>query len=170
MKLTKSIIESYKLRFDDHFYWADINIDALDKSGRIQIASDYGDWQYYFGSCSINFKEFLINLNIDYLANKFGENKWFDLDKTIDNLNNRINEIDLLYNKIEIEYELNNLKNSSCKEEFINTMWQCPKILKMEDYCPHLITDISPAFKNFWKNIWIPFINELKKELNISNN
>lgn len=49
MVIEKTQIELYKVRLDGGQGWADISIDAKEKSGRIQIASDWGAWQYYWG-------------------------------------------------------------------------------------------------------------------------
>ena len=75
---TRSTVECYKIR-SDRGLWADITIDANGKAGRVQIASDYGSWENYWGACGSEFKEFLCGLDIDYAAGKFGESKWFDL-------------------------------------------------------------------------------------------
>ncbi len=79
---TKTIVECYKFRNPAGGY-ADITIDAIGTTGRISIASDWGDYQYYWSACGKPFKEFLSQLGIDYLAGKFGANKFFDLDTTI---------------------------------------------------------------------------------------
>ncbi len=70
-KITKSTCEVYKLRHECGMYWADITLDCGEKSGRIQIASDYGTWQNYWGCCGCSFKEFLTRLDVEYTAGKF---------------------------------------------------------------------------------------------------
>lgn len=170
---TKSTVECYKIRGEKGL-WADITVDANGKTGRLQIASDFGSWQYYWGACSSNFKDFLIGLNIDYVASKFGESKWFDLDKTILSLKNQINEytkydpIDELKN--ELLSELKILEDeTSCKEEFIQKMWDSPKIMQMSDQTPDLATSISPSFQNFWNTIWQEFKIVLEVEKGFTN-
>ena len=167
-KTTKSTVECYKIRGTKSGVWADITIDANEKAGRLQIASDYGSWQYYWGSCGLNFKDFLISLNIDYVANKFGEGNWFDLDKTISNLESNIKEFtqyDTIQDlKNELLEELKNLEESSGKDEFVHKMWNSPKIMDMADGTPNLETSISPQFQNFWKILWQVFKEELKAE------
>lgn len=164
--IKKTNVECYKLRFKAGFAWADITIDAADRTGRIQIASDYGSWEYYWGACGIEFKEFLVGLNISYAAGKFGEDKWFDQIKTIEALKIRIKEYTIEKEELyELNLELSNLEDSSCKEEFTAKMWLSDKIMEMEDHCPDMINDISPSFKDFWNKIWLLFIDELKKEL-----
>jgi hypothetical protein len=165
---TKSTVECYKIR-DQKGLWADITIDANGKTGRLQIASDYGSWQHYWGSCGTTFKEFLISLGIDYVAHKFGEGNWFDLDKTIASLKNQIDEytqydtIDDLKNELLAELKILE-EEVSCKDEFIHKMWDSPKLLEMSDQCPNLVTSISPQFKKFWDTLWQEFKRVLDAE------
>ena len=70
--VTKSTCEVYKLRHECGMYWADITLDCASKSGRIQIASDYGSWQNFWSCCGCSFKEFLTRLDMQYTAGKFG--------------------------------------------------------------------------------------------------
>lgn len=168
MKLTKKQIESYQIRFEDSFYWADINIDCDENSGRIQIASDFGDWQYYFGSCGKSFKNFLIGLDIDYLARKFGVDSVLDMDATVFNLRNKIVKYTQYENKeskTDLLEELQNLHDSSSESEFMCKLWNSDEILKMEYNSPDVVRTIDPTFKRFWNNIWNPFVLELEKEL-----
>ena len=166
--ISKSTVESYKIRFPKNHTWADISVDPGEKSGRIQIASDYGDWQYYWGSCGSQFKEFLIDLNIGYAACKFGEDKFFDLNSTIESLRNRIMDYAGPEDKDALAgllHELDELKNSSCKEEFVHKIQNCDAIMEMENYSPDLCFTINPLFKIFWEGLWKVFVDELKNEI-----
>ena len=49
--VTKTTVEKYTIRHSTGRYWADIVLDCGVNSGRIQVASDFGDWQYFFGAC-----------------------------------------------------------------------------------------------------------------------
>jgi hypothetical protein len=72
--IEKSQCEVYILRRrEGSEYWADITVHCNNNAGRIQIASDYGSWQNYWGHCACPFKEFLIKLSrdMDYAATKF---------------------------------------------------------------------------------------------------
>ena len=164
-KIEKSTVECYKIRHESG-YWADITIDSAGETGRIQIASDYGDYQRYWGSAGTNFKEFLTGLGIEYAAKKFGADRWFDLDKTITCLKTRIAEnIEDKEELKEFENELIELNNSSCLEEFCSIARDCEKLWEFEDGRPDLRYSITPQFKSFWKNVWPIFINQLKTEI-----
>jgi len=162
-RISKSTIEAFKIRSNE-MYWADINIDANGTQGRIQIASDFGNWQNFWGACGTSFYEFLAKLNIDYFAGKVGANKWFDLDKTIKYLEERIEDCaeDKSHKKTLLK-ELSELKNISGEGEFIYQVQKCEEIMIMENYTPDMTYSIEPGFKRFWNEIWPVFINEISK-------
>ncbi|NKI28242.1 hypothetical protein HCG49_16940 [Arenibacter sp. 6A1] len=163
-RITKTQIECIEI-IGKHYSFAKFYLDYSENQGRLSISSDYGSWSFYWGACGIPFKEFLIGLDKHYVAGKFGEDKYFDLEKTISSLKDRINEYATdSYEKKELKRELKTLKNSSNKEEFIRKMWNCDEILEMENNCPDLVETISPSFDNFWSKFWPIFINELKSK------
>lgn len=169
--MIKTVVECYKIRHNSGMYWADITIDGNHKnSGRIQIASDYGDWQYYWGACGESFKEFLIHLNIDYVAGKFGEDHWVDVDKTIKMYKNYVLEsrrkeyftaefARIIYDEITYASDANDGQLA----DVIHTY--CPTLLREFDYCPDLCYSISPLFRKFWDELWSILIETFKKEL-----
>lgn len=167
MKITieKSIAELYKIRGTNGSF-ANISLDYSGKQGRISISTDYGVWSYYWGSCGCSFKEFLIGLNMEYAAGKFGEDKFFNHEATMNYLKSRIkeNSEDKEHNR-KLKDELKSLVDCEDKSSFTAQMWNCSEIMKLEDYCPDLVTGISPGFKYFWENLWTKFIESLKQEL-----
>lgn len=172
--ITKSQVECYKLRHESGLYWADINVDANENKGRIQIASDFGSYQYYWGACGCSFKEFLIKIGIDYAAAKFGEDKWFDFDETIKS-----------YKKTLIQYRREeNITTEDAREiydEIKELEEECPyrendfvviiqgkeKLMKFFEWTPSLCYEISPQFKNFWNMVWPVFIEKLNEEISV---
>lgn len=173
-EIIKSTVECYKLRHTSGMYWADINVDAKDKTGRIQIASDYGDWQFYWSSCGSTFKQFLTELNIEYVAGKFGEGRHFDITRTI-KLNK---EIVLEHRKEEsisaiqartMWTELEELENyCDTEKEFYNEWYNKEELPKFFEEMPDTVDGINPRFKVFWDNCWSVFCEELKKEIAIA--
>ncbi len=167
---SKSKVDCYKLRDKTSgMYWADITVDAHENTGRIQIASDFGDYQYYWGSCGRPFKEFLTRLNIVYASSKFGADKWFDLDATI-----------LDYKKSLLQYRRDGGDPATCRvifnqilelvdtgseNEFRCELWNRHELTSLFNHCPEIKTDVSPQFKKFWNTAWQAFITELKKEV-----
>lgn len=193
MEITKTAIECYKLRSKTSTIWADITIDNLENTGRIQIASDFGNWCYYWGSCGESFKKFLTQLDIGYLSNKFGENRWFDIEETISLLKRYINEelpeIDQIYDMEDavekanyekkkqdreeqlkdFDNDFKHLSNASSEQEFVSIWWECNKITKFIER-PDLMHRISPLFERFWNEIWLEFVKELEKEIRNEKN
>jgi len=162
---TKTTVECYKVR-GSRGLWADLTIDMNGKSGRIQIASDYGSWQNYWGSCGEQFKDFLIGLNIEYASGKFGADKWFDLEKTISSMARTITEYaDSKEQKAELFNELRQLKDCSGKEEFISVVQNCDKIMELNNHCPDICHSINPMFQRFWDECWPHFLNVLREEI-----
>jgi len=170
MTIEKTTIELYKIRVDGEF--ADISIDEGNECGRVQIASSYGKWSNFWGSCGTSFKDFLCDVDCQYFARKVSEDSWFDLDATIKQLSSRMKEYTDGQPKLkrEIAEEIRTLADCSDRQEFSVAISHCPKIMKMEEFVPHLAEDISPTFKKFWTKIWVPFCEELKKELAHSKN
>lgn len=168
--LTKSAVECYKIRHPSGMYWADITIDSKGNAGRIQIASDYGDYQSYWGACGVPFKEFLAKIGIDYAAKKFGANDWFDHEGTLtsyrnDVLNYRRHERITKEEAREMWDEIKALYDCSGKEEFVAEMYQKDALMDFYDHCPDLKKDITPQFKTFWHTCWQVLLSEFKKEL-----
>lgn len=172
-KITKSTTELYKIRHESGMYWADIIVDDQDKRGRIQIASDYGSWQNYWGDCGCSFKEFLTKIDIGYFAGKVGEQDWFDQEATHSKIKQDIIE----------SRKDDNISAVDARElwDSVNDMFL--DVANKEGYCHYAydnnllwkfyqepcafpcITGSSPQFRQFWKEPWQAFIKRLKEEL-----
>lgn len=174
--LTKSTVECYKLRDKTSgMYWADITIDAKETTGRIQIASDFGSWQNYWGACGCSFKEFLTKLDMEYFAGKVGESHWFDFDKTILQykgyvLHERRNDLIESCEARKMFDEIKSLDEGG-RDGFTQIMYNdCPTLMRQFDYCPDTHTSVSPQFRKFWETAWKAFVIELKAELAVNPN
>jgi hypothetical protein len=167
--LTKSTVECYKIRHSTGMYWADITIDASERAGRIQIASDFGDYQNYWGACGSSFKDFLCQIDIDYAANKFGANKWFDHEKTIGAMKETVlqyrRNCHIESDRARVLYdEIQSLDCCYDVNEFKSELMATDELMPFYDHCPDLVYDVSPQFKKFWNTVWPIFLNELKNE------
>jgi len=169
--IEKSTVECYKIRHSSGMCWADITIDSNGNTGRIQIASDYGSWQYYWGACGCPFKKFLGKIDMEYTADKFGESKWFDIDKTMRAYREYILESRRIeqFNADkarEMWEEVKLLTDSSNSTEFGEIMRsQCEVLFAEFDYCPDVHYSVSPLFVKFWKNVWPVLLEQFKKEV-----
>jgi hypothetical protein len=172
--IKKSKIQLYKLRQEvTSDYWADITIDAYEKAGRIQIASDLGNWQYYWGSAGTSFKAFLTKLDIHYTAGKFGVGRFFDFQKTInlwksEIIRNRKDETLSAKQSRTLFDEIKNVESEAPVTEIVFQQYvynNAVEYLKFTDYMPETVTGISPQFQKFWDTAWQAFVAELKREL-----
>ncbi|GAA4392126.1 hypothetical protein [Hymenobacter koreensis] len=168
--ITKSTVECYKLRAEGG-YWADVTIDANGNTGRIQIASDYGSWQNYWGACGCDFKTFLASISYDYAASKFGVKEWLDVDSTrrfykelvvsyrrdetltADKARDIFDEIEELDGTGRDEFE-RRLASTDHLESFLYKVCGVPEMLYEPD----------PRFKRFWKEAWPALLAEFKHE------
>jgi len=169
--IKKTKVECYKIRDEKRGSWADITIDVTgDHSGRISISSDYGNYANYWGACGSGFKQFLIDLNIDYAADKFRADRWFDLDCTLNGYKRRVIECRregtlTTESAREIWDEIEELEDVSNESEFTATMWNQRKLMHFFDGCPDIDYGITPQFRRFWETVWPVFINELEEEM-----
>lgn len=165
--IEKTTVECYKIRHTRGY--ADITVDSLGTKGRISISSDWGNYSYFWGACGSSFKEFLIDLNLEYTADKFNADRWVNLESTIKFYKERVLESknDSFISKgdaKEILFEVNSLKECSNRDEFLIAVNDCKKLMRFFDFSPEFIYGITPQFKKFWEIIWPIFIKELRKE------
>jgi hypothetical protein len=168
MNIEKSTIQLYRIRLEKSG-WADISIDEHGNAGRMSIASDWGSWEYYWHSCGMPFKEFLTSLNLHYVASKFREDDYINVEKTVKAWKKSVIEqrrddvIDsdqarLVYDEIkEIEY--------CSASDFVSAVHSQKDLLEFLEYGLDIIKEISPRFKTFWDKIIVPFKQHLKAEI-----
>jgi hypothetical protein len=166
--IEKTIVECYKIRHN--LGYADITVDSLGTKGRISISSDWGNYSYFWGACGSSFKEFLIDLNLEYTADKFNADRWLNLESTIKFYKERVLESknDGSISKgdaKEIIFEINSLKYCSNRDEFLLEISNCKNLMRFFDFMPEFIYGITPQFKKLWVIIWPIFIKQLKEEM-----
>lgn len=171
LTITKQNVVCYKLRHPSGMYWADITLDINQdkKGGRISIASDYGDWQRYWGATN-NFKEFLSKIHIDYAAGKFGCDKHFDTEHQVNIYRIQVlqarrsgqltsGDARLIYDELkELEHTGNN------ETEFYGNASELENLFNFLGHYIELSYDIEPGFKRFWSEVWPAFLSYLKQE------
>lgn len=168
--VTKETAEVYKFRNLPQLGWADITISSVGPAhGRIQIASDYGDFQYFWSHCGMPFKKFLGKIGIEYAASKFRQDSWFDHEGTMkrfreDAAQSR-REGSLSREKFkEIRRELKWLEDEHHESGFNLALAQCPAIMRYYDHIPDFRYTITPQFRYFWKTVWPLLLAEFEKE------
>ena len=176
MNITKTLTETYTLR-GEHGLWAKINLDCGEKSVNVMISSDYGEFNYYWGSTGYIPKKFLCRLDMHYAMKKLmgsTQNMYEpDFPSRIKSVNKQIIEArreseitkDQARNAwneaIEIfEYcgNSNDIYYSRFMEsdKFNNIFYDWESIPEDDK--------LKPKVKMFWDNIWLPFTRELRKE------
>lgn len=167
--VTKTTVELYRFRHPSGMYWADITIDSGEKSGRISIASDFGTYSNYWSHAGQAFKEFLGEIAIDYAADKFGADRWFDHAETLLRFSEYANESSKEDLRDLIMEEIRNLQEHTQKESFIVELMHSPGLMRLFDGCPELEYSITPQFKRLWKEVWPELIKAFKAEKEVHN-
>ncbi len=167
--ITKNNIECYKIRHSSATPWADINVDTHGKSGRLSIASDYGNWSYYWGACGEPFKQFLEGLDKHYVARKFGCAHTLDMERTIQTIkrevvcsvrsgSTHVNTARVIWTELEYPFRIQ-------EHDFFNNLERyCPALMQTFNYDPPICYGISPLFLLFWDEIWRVFLDTLRAE------
>jgi hypothetical protein len=169
--VTKSTIELYKIRHASGCYWADITIDANGRTGRISIASDYGNWSNYWGACGSDFKTFLAEIGYDYAASKFDVSEWVDVAGTIQLWKELVcgrrrddtivaEEARAIWRDIE---SMASETRHDLLSAFDNTSFLSRFIYKACGM-PEFAYEPDPRFKSFWKQVWPVLLAELARE------
>ena len=152
--------------------------DLHENAGSISIDSDYGSWNYMWGSMGSDIRGFLLRTSKDYLINKLTMNNRadrdvFDFEKTIVEMKKAI----INYRKEEyIDSELARKAYNEAKElseeyttsheAFYNVSQEYESIQEVfnSDYFP-CHTDYSASIKMFMNEVFPVFKDILKKEI-----
>lgn len=154
--------EVYELRFG--LEWATVVIKSGEKSGHLLIASSFGTWSNWWPSTGEGFKRFLTGLDIHYTAGKFGCGRWFDHEDTMKELRRMVDEHDNEEERELMMEELETLDDCTEVNQFCLLAYQSETLPKLWDTGPDIRYDVDPQFRQFWKVMWQPFMNELKQK------
>lgn len=180
MEITKKSVEVYQLRrFKDSSIWADIYIDENKDGtgGALSIRSDYGDWSYYWGSCGETLKEFICRIDNGYLMGKLARRDEFDYDRWKNDAQEKI-KYNLQEKNIdgkkcdELMQDLEDLDQEGFRSEEGLYVYLRETDNKLFSFFGDIESfprgnDYPIGLKMFIENIWMPFIQELKKELKL---
>jgi hypothetical protein len=172
--ISKSKAERYLIRSSGD--WAYIYIEHYhttlynDNVGIISINSSFGNYGYSFGAVGNDFKKFLIDCDIHYLTQKISDNNniVFDFDKTIRNFKYTLLERRgyTQYSKEQARYMYNFFNQMDpCDKDVLLEKILSNKQIEWEEPWEWLGTILDPKLRKFWEKLWLPFIEELKKEV-----
>jgi len=175
--IQKTLTETYSMR-GEKCLWAKINLDCGDESVNVMISSDYGDFSHYWGRCGMNPKKFLTTIDMHYAMKKLmhGTDNLYcpDSNERLKSFKKLIiekrkynyitkEEARIAWNRIiriinrtgdNDEVYFNECFNS---EEFENIIYDIESI-PMDTKMKNMVIE-------FWEDIWLPFIEYLKKEI-----
>jgi hypothetical protein len=166
--VTKTTVELYRFRHPSGMYWADITIDAGEKSGRISIASDFGNYSNYWGA-SGDFKKFLGEISIDYAADKFNASRCFDHHATLETFTIYAKQIKDKARRDLVFKEMKALEDCDHKEQFVAELMNSDNLMQLFDGCPELEYRIKPQFKRLWNEVWPEMLKVFKSEMEAQN-
>jgi len=112
------------------------------------------------------FKEFLISLNISYMAGKFGANRHFNAESTLKHYRDQINEcVSDKDEKTNLLIEVESLRGIDNENEFaLAVSTQCDNLMAYFDHCPEMVREICPLFRRFYNEVWPVFLEHIKNE------
>lgn len=184
VRLSTATVKKYLLRRMEESRssdgWANFILDCPEEGaecGRLIINSDFGNWSYFWASCGTDMRRFLISLDQQYLAHKFEETRSFVAEQTI----------------INVKKDVLKARRDGAEKDWIRIVWKDVKWLDQFAYTCRTendfytqvciegldalqdfyegadglpaVTSISPLFKRFWDECWLPFCNYLREEL-----
>lgn len=167
--VTAEQVTCYKVRHSSGFYWADITARVGDHSIGLQISSDFGDWQYYWGATGDDVAAFLKRLGIDYVADKFGADRQFDSDGTIKDLREQLKDYFKYEDGKDIKVKDKRRKCFTALKE-LEELGDREESLFQHMYFSSVLSDIlgveyfdvrrriTPQFADFWKHLWPVFV------------
>jgi len=178
MEITKKNIQVYQLRkFKESNIWADIYLDENKdgSGGALAIRSDYGSWDYCWGSCGRPLKEFICGIDAGYLMGKLSSRNEFDYDRwkvaAQEQIKYALQEKNIDDEKHDgLMQELEGLGREGFQSEdslyvyLRETNSELFSFFGSSENFPNG-KDYPTGLKLFIENIWKPFIQELKKEI-----
>lgn len=179
---TKNSIQCYRLRFKGDMIWANIYLDENTNGdgGALLIRSDYGSWDYYWGSCGCTLKQFLCKIDNEYFIRKLmhGKPDEFDYDRWKDDAKSKLKyELDEevidkeKYDEIcEAIEELDEHGFRSQDALYVYLRENDSIITRHFSDSEYFPTgeDTPVALTMFIEKIWTPFIKKLKKEISVA--
>jgi hypothetical protein len=177
MKVTKSMVELYRVRSTEggSCSWGDITLTCGKESVNVMATSDYGTFDHYWSHCGCDPKEFLCDTDFQYTMKKLTGGKLYipDPDGYGDEIKRDViqsRKEDRLTKEqartswdemlaIQDEHREGDLFYRELMDhEFFEEVFYDFEALPCAEKPDHCAVD-------FWDNVWLPFVAELKLEL-----
>lgn len=173
-KVTKSQAELYQVRAGG-FTWGDITLICGKESVSVMATSDYGSFNHFWSHCGGEPKAFLCTLDFQYTMKKLTDGKLYVPDP--DGYRNEIKE-NIIESRKEAVLTKDEAREAwddmlSHQEEypqgdlFYKGLYEHDLFKKVFGDCEGLPSATTECCRSvdFWKDIWTPFISELKQEI-----
>lgn len=174
ISVTKQTCEYYHIR--NGYTWADIAFIVRNKQVDVLINSDYGHFAHNWISCGQNPKAFLCSMGKDYAMQKLSnyQSMEIDMDECMKDLKRSIiearrnGELDAEQAREAWEQMTEDWDNYSSSYDIA-----CSKLVDNE-YFEVVFGDyealpsskrMKPECEGFWDKIWVPFVEELRREM-----
>lgn len=170
ININKKISTIYSIKNSEFNTYADINVEFGEQMAKVLINSDFGVFGYNWFHTGKNPKKFLTEIDFHYTMRKFVGDSLYELDveKTISKIKKNILYLrrNLEINKLEARECFDILKNNDFYDlDSIYTNFLNNEIFNI------ILPDLDypkkncKKYENFWNQLWIPFCDFLKNEL-----
>lgn len=178
MNIVKTTMDCYRIRNNGEHATICLSGYHLQRDDRhgceLLINSSYGSFAYHWSHCGEPYRKFLIGLDKGYLLGKLVPQK--DLYE-YDNVGSlRALRQHILENRREDVLGkgwARKLWDSSCDldsflsaEEFVSAIQEDNELNKLNEPWDFCRTKQCARYDHFWNEIWVPFVNQLKEEVN----
>lgn len=160
--MSHPVLRRYKIRNDRG--WA---VFVIGSDGYFSVVSDYGNYAFWWSHIGeIDFREFLINLDHDYVCSKLAQDrqKEYQADSTLESVKEYICEARRrgLFTAEEAREEWE-LAEDFLENEGNPDSWL--RFTKISDAWEHAVYDYPSQLRAFYKNLWKDFAKALHEEL-----
>lgn len=175
INVNKGQVDIYKIRHDNSCIWGDITVEFGKTSAQLMINSDYGSYAYNWFSTGENPKQFLCRLNMPYAMEKLSDYKLYEPDTQ-----KYSGEIKKKIIEGRREDYLTKEQARESWDDMLGILDDYPGgDLLFHGLIEHKhfgdvfgdyealpsATRVKPKHEHFWNNIWIPFVEELMREM-----
>jgi hypothetical protein len=174
-KVTKSQVDIYRVPASHGEGWGNITVDSGDQSVSILADTDYGVFSHYWPNCGMEPKSFLCGLSFRSAMDKLTGGK-----VKVPDPSKYAREIKL---SVLSAYQNESLTKKKAKQALSDMLGYLDEYAQGEILFYHLYnhddfeavfgdfegmpssTMVSPSAQSFWDDVWLPFIQSLKEEI-----
>lgn len=183
MSVERIEVEGYKVRTAGpcpewaHIFvreWTRARHDGIAYGGEIAIHGSFGTYAYTWTHCCVSFKQFLIGVEFHYFMEKASPQfKEFDFDGSLANIREavlrarRIGDIDRRTAAVTWEgFDDIRSEGNGGAHKFVSDLYDIEALRRVTQEPYEFVRERpTAACTGFWRELWPPFIDELKREV-----